>query len=143
MPAKSANFLEKNMSSELEQSDIALFSFGPEGLELLPVVTQDINTKEVLIVSYINLQALTETRQSGYACYWSRSRNSLWKKGESSGNRLKIIEIRINCEQNSFLFLVEQEGGGACHALRQNGQAHTSCYYRRLLADDYLEFVEI
>ncbi len=73
--------------------------------KLLPVVTQDVTTKEVLILSFVNKQAYNETRNSGYATYWSRSRNELWKKGLTSGDMLRIEEIRINCEQNSFLFL--------------------------------------
>lgn len=130
------------MSHELEQSLVAMFDFGPDGQKLLPVVTQDVHSKEVLIVSWVNAQALAKTRQDGYACYWSRSRNTLWVKGATSGNRLLVREIRINCEQNSFLFLVEQEGPGACHATRKDGTAHTSCYYRSLNPDGTLSLLE-
>ena len=90
--------------------------FGPDGQKLLPVVTQDFHTKEVLILSFVNKEAFDETVRSHYATYWSRSRNELWKKGLTSGDMLRIEEIRTNCEQNSFLFLVTPEGKGACHA---------------------------
>jgi phosphoribosyl-AMP cyclohydrolase len=118
--------MAKEYTSELQ------IDFGPDGKALLPVVTQDAHSKEVLILSFINREAYEETLRSGYATYWSRSRNELWKKGLSSGDLLKIVEIRINCEQNSFLFLVTPEGKGACHAKRENGDAHTSCYYRKV-----------
>jgi phosphoribosyl-AMP cyclohydrolase len=130
------------MNNNLEQSLQAQLDFGPDGSKLLPVVTQDSHSKEVLIVSFVNAMALERTRSSGYACYWSRSRNCLWEKGASSGNRLKIDEIRINCEQNSLLFLVSPEQDGACHALRRDGKAHTSCYYRRLNCDNSLSLLE-
>ena len=92
-----------------EYTDELLIDFGNDGKNLLPVVTQDAITKEVLILSFVNLEAYEETLKSGYATYWSRSRNELWKKGKTSGDMLKITEIRINCEQNSLLFLVKPE----------------------------------
>lgn len=128
--------MKKEYTSEL------LIDFGEDGKRLLPVVTQDYETKEVLILSFINEEAWKETLKSGYAVYWSRSRNELWKKGLTSGDMLKIREIRINCEQNSFLFLVAPQGKGACHAKRENGDSHTSCYYRRVTDGNTLEFVE-
>ena len=119
-----------------------MVDFGEDGKTLLPVVTQDCRTKEVLILSFINREAWEETLRSGYATYWSRSRNELWKKGLTSGDMLRVEEIRINCEQNSFVFLVTPMGKGACHAKRENGGPHTSCYYRRLDGKGGLEFVE-
>ena len=116
--------------------------FGQDGAKLLPVVTQDFQSRDVLILSFVNKEAFEETRQSGYAAYWSRSRNELWKKGLTSGDLLKINEIRINCEQNSLLFLVTPEGKGACHAKRNDGTPHTSCYYRRLLDNGALQFID-
>ncbi|MDA3881076.1 MAG: hypothetical protein PF436_11870 [Prolixibacteraceae bacterium] len=116
--------------------------FGPDDQKLLPVVTQDANSKEVLILSFINKEAFEETLRSGYATFWSRSRNELWKKGETSGDMLRINEVRVNCEQNSFLYLVTPEGEGACHAKRENGKAHTSCYYRKVDTDGFLAFIE-
>ena len=118
-----------------------LIDFGPENEKLLPVVTQDFSTKEVLILSFVNKEAFEETRISGYATYWSRSRNELWKKGLTSGDMLRIEEIRINCEQNSFLFLVTPEGKGACHAKKEDGNPFSSCYYRRITEENTLDLI--
>lgn len=125
-----------------EYTNELLVDFGPDGNNLLPVVTQDYKTKDVLILSFINKKAFEETIRSGYATYWSRSRNELWKKGLTSGDMLHIEEIRINCEQNSFLFLVTPEGKGACHAKKPNGLPHHSCYFRRLTNDGNLEVID-
>ncbi len=119
-----------------------LLDFGPDGQKLLPVVTQDSTTKDVLILAFVNQQAFEETRRSGWATYWSRSRNELWKKGLTSGDMLKVDEIRINCEQNSLLFLVTPQGRGACHAKQPDGSPHKSCYYRRIGAGDTLAEVD-
>ena len=116
--------------------------FGPDGQTLVPVVTQDSTTKEVLILAFANREAFEETLKSGLATYYSRSRQELWKKGMTSGDTLKIDEIRINCEQNSLVYLVTPEGKGACHAKRENGLPHTSCYYRRIAPDKTLELLE-
>ena len=125
-----------------EYTEELLIDFGPDGETLIPVVTQDVNTKEVLILAFANKTAFDETIKSGYATYWSRSRKELWKKGMTSGDMLKIEEIRINCEQNSLVYLVVPQGKGACHAKKEDGGPHTSCYYRRITADMKLEFVE-
>lgn len=119
-----------------------LLDFGPDGRSLLPVVTQDARTREVLILAFANREAFDETRRSGFATYWSRSRNELWKKGLTSGDMLKVEEIRVNCEQNSLLYLVSPQGKGACHAKKPDGSPHESCYYRRLGGDGTLEAVE-
>ena len=124
-----------------EYTDELLIDFGDDGKNLLPVVTQNAITKEVLILSFINLEAFKETIKSGYATYWSRSRNELWKKGLTSGDMLKIREIRINCEQNSLLFLVIPEGKGACHAKNKENLPYSSCYYRKI-NNNKLEFIE-
>lgn len=124
-----------------EYTEDLLLSFGDDGETLIPVVTQDYNTKEVLILAFANKSAFEETMKSGYATYWSRSRNELWKKGMTSGDMLKIEEIRINCEQNSLLYMVTPQGKGACHAKKEDGNPHSSCYYRRIEGDK-LGFVE-
>jgi phosphoribosyl-AMP cyclohydrolase len=127
--------MSKEYTSEL------LIDFGVDNQKLLPVVTQDFTTKEVLILSFVNKEAFDETRRSGYATYWSRSRNELWKKGLTSGDMLKIEEIRINCEQNSLLYLVTPEGKGACHAKKEDGLPYKSCYYRKINDKDSLEVI--
>jgi phosphoribosyl-AMP cyclohydrolase len=125
-----------------EYTDELLLDFGPDGKELIPVITQDYNTKEVLILAFANNEAFRETLKSGYATYFSRTRQQIWKKGLTSGDLLKIEEMRINCEQNSLLYMVTPVGKGACHARRENGLPHTSCYYRRIISGNKLEFIE-
>lgn len=125
-----------------EYTEELLISFGEDDKDLIPVVTQDYNTKEVLILAFANKEAFEETRKSGYATYYSRSRNELWKKGMTSGDMLKIDEIRINCEQNSLLYLVTPQGKGACHAKKPDGMPYKSCYYRKILDNDKLEIIE-
>lgn len=125
-----------------EYTDELLLDFGPDGKKLIPVITQDYVTKEVLILAFANSEAFEETRNSGYATFFSRTRQEIWKKGLTSGDLLKVNEIRINCEQNSLLYMVTQVGKGACHAKRENGIAHSTCYYRKILQDNRLEFIE-
>ena len=120
-----------------------MLDFGADGKELIPVVTQDYKTKEVLILAFANREAFEKTLETGYATYWSRSRDELWTKGLTSGDLLKTKEIRINCEQNSLLYLVTPLGQGSCHVKDPDGLAYSSCYYRRI--DDSqtnLEMVE-
>ena len=125
-----------------EYTNELLLDFGPDGNQLVPVITQDYSSKDVLILAYSNKAAFEETVRSGYATFFSRSRNEIWKKGQTSGDYLKVAEIRINCEQNSLLYLVVPQGHGACHALSSDGNTHTTCYYRRILPDGKLEAVE-
>jgi len=125
-----------------EHTKELLLDFGPDGKTLLPVVTQDSRTKDVLILAFVNREAFDETRRSGFATYWSRSRSELWKKGLTSGDLLKVDEIRINCEQNSLVYLVTPQGKGACHAKRPDGLPYPSCYYRRIEPDGTLALVE-
>ncbi len=125
-----------------EYTTALLLDFEADVTGLIPVVTQDLHTKEVLILSFVNREAFEETIRSGYATFFSRSRKEIWKKGLTSGDMLKIEEIRINCEQNSLLYLVTPLGKGACHAKKKDGQPHTSCYYRKISGNNKLEFIE-
>ncbi|MCD8283582.1 MAG: phosphoribosyl-AMP cyclohydrolase [Opitutae bacterium] len=105
--------------------------------DVVPVVAQDADTKEVLIVAYANKLALDTTLKEGMATFWSTSRNELWIKGKTSGDFLKIVEIRVNCEQNSLLYLVRPAGKGACHTKHAaTNLPRASCYYRRLDLQD-------
>ncbi|WP_456328828.1 phosphoribosyl-AMP cyclohydrolase [Archaeoglobus sp.] len=96
---------------------------------LIPVVVQDVRTKEVLMLAYANEEAVKLTLKTGYAHYWSRSRKKLWKKGETSGNVQKIVEVRYDCDCDALLYIVEQVGN-ACHT------GNYSCFYRRLEGDE-------
>ncbi len=110
--------------------------------DVLPAIAQDANTGEVLIVGYANQLALDTARETGMATFWSTSRNELWIKGKTSGDFLKIEEIRVNCEQNSILYRVVPQGKGACHTKNRDGVARSGCYYRRLKEDGTLEFFD-
>ena len=90
---------------------------------LIPAIAQDYATGEVLMLAYVNDEALAKTRETGKAHYWSRSRKKLWLKGETSGNFQVVKEIRIDCDSDAILLLVEQKGG-ACHT------GYRSCFYR-------------
>lgn len=127
--------MSKEYTTELQ------LDFGPDGKTLIPVVTQDTRTKDVLFIAFVNREAFDETRRSGFATYWSRSRNELWKKGLTSGDMLRVEEIRINCEQNTLLYSVTPLGRGACHAKKPDGSPYESCYYRKIRPDDSLEVI--
>ena len=96
---------------------------------LVPAVAQDWKTGEVLMVAFMNGEAWELTRATGIMHYWSRSRNKLWKKGESSGNVQEVKELRIGCENDSVLARVRQVGDAACHT------GYRSCYHRILEGD--------
>lgn len=96
---------------------------------LIPVITQSFHTGKILMQAYANKEAIEETLRSGYATYYSRSRKSLWKKGETSGNRQKIVNIKVDCDEDSLIYTVIEEGP-ACHT------GAVSCFYRNLLSDE-------
>ena len=109
---------------------------------VVPVVLQHVDTKEVLFIGYANELALQETQKTRRVVLWSTSRNELWRKGETSGDVLDLIEIRVNCEQNSLLYLVRPRRGGVCHTKDAAGQTRISCYYRRTTGGEAeLEFI--
>ena len=89
---------------------------------LVPAVAQQHDSGEVLMLAWMNAEALRETLTSGQVCYWSRSRQSLWRKGETSGHRQRLVELRFDCDRDALLLLVEQSGP-ACHTNRR------SCFY--------------
>ena len=92
---------------------------------LLPAIAQDAQTREVLMMAWINEEAFRETLETGYATYFSRSRRKLWRKGETSVCRQKIVDVLVDCDEDCVIYLVEQAGGAACHT------GHRSCFYRR------------
>jgi phosphoribosyl-AMP cyclohydrolase len=93
---------------------------------LVPVITQEFATKQVLTLAWMNREALQLTYETGHAVYWSRSRQKLWHKGEQSGHQQIIKSIRIDCDQDAVLLEVEQKGGIACHT----GRHH--CFFNKL-----------
>ncbi len=96
---------------------------------LIPAIVQDSASGEVLMLAYMNAEAWQQTLSTAVATYWSRSRNQLWVKGESSGNVQRIKEIRIDCDRDTVLLKVDQVGGAACHT------GHRSCFFCRIETD--------
>ena len=108
---------------------------GPDfvkGDGLIPAIVQDTETKEVLMLAYMNSESWEATLKTGKATYWSRSRQSLWMKGESSGNVQLVKNIFIDCDNDTILLQVEQLGGAACHT------GYKSCFYRKLDGGDFI-----
>jgi len=102
---------------------LGALAFGTEGL--VAAVAQQHDTGEILMLAWMNKDAVRETLATGRVCYWSRSRKALWRKGESSGQMQRLVEMRIDCDADAILLLVDQDGdGGACHV------GFRSCFYR-------------
>jgi phosphoribosyl-AMP cyclohydrolase len=97
---------------------------------LVPVVAQDAESGAVLMLAWMNREAYEETRRTGRACYYSRSRGRLWRKGEESGHVQEVREIFIDCDADTILLKVHQVGGAACH------EGYASCFFRRVEGDD-------
>ena len=95
------------------------------------MAVQNVDTGEVILVAYANERALEAAVASRSAVFWSTSRNELWEKGKTSGETFELIEVRVNCEQNSLLYRVRPRRGGICHTHNRSG-APRNCYYRRL-----------
>lgn len=104
--------------------------FNEQGL--VPAVVQSIETKEVLMVAYMNQEAFEKTLETGKAVFWSRSRKELWLKGQTSGNYMNVEEIRFDCDNDCLLVLVNPDGG-ACHT------GHRSCFFRKLENGELIE----
>lgn len=116
-----------NKTSNTEQQDVFdAISWNDQGL--VPAIAQDASNKKVLMMAWMNRDALAATINKGEAVYWSRSRQRLWHKGESSGHTQKIIDIRLDCDADTLLLSVEQHGGIACHTGRE------SCMYQQYSA---------
>lgn len=102
---------------------------------LIPAIAQDYKTGEVLMLAYMNQKSFDETLKSGYAIYYSRSRNELWKKGETSGHMQQVKEIRVDCDKDTVLLKVDQVGGAACH------KGYKSCFFSKI-ENNELKIVE-
>jgi phosphoribosyl-AMP cyclohydrolase len=93
---------------------------------LVPAIAQDVDTGQVLMLAWMNREAYEETLRSGRACYFSRSRQRLWRKGEESGHVQEVREVWVDCDADTVLLKVKQIGGAACH------EGYASCFFRRL-----------
>jgi phosphoribosyl-AMP cyclohydrolase/phosphoribosyl-ATP pyrophosphohydrolase/phosphoribosyl-AMP cyclohydrolase len=107
---------------EATQEQLAEVAFNADGL--VPAIAQDVETREVLMMAWMNAESLQRTLDEGRMVYWSRSRQELWRKGDTSGDRQFVREAYYDCDADCLLFLVEQEGGGACHT------GARTCFYR-------------
>lgn len=130
---------EEGTRLELDFSKLEAVAAGSPGV--IPAVAQDVESGRILMLGYVNQEALQRALADRRAVFWSTSRNELWIKGKTSGDFLKLEEIRVNCEQNSLLYLVTPAGKGACHTKNAEGVARSGCYYRRLNPEGRLEFV--
>ncbi len=110
------------------------------GEAIIPVAVQDAESKEILLIAHVNETALEYTLKHGIATFWSTSRNELWVKGATSGDKLELVDVLVNCEQNSLVYLVKLLGKGSCHTEGTDGEARFSCYYRKI-SDGKLEFI--
>lgn len=115
--------------AELDEGTAFAPRFDAAGL--VSVITTQAGTNEVLMLGYMNAEALSLTLETGIAHYWSRSRGKLWKKGETSGELQEVVELRTDCDQDAMVMVVNQTGrGAACHTGR------ASCFYRRVVVAD-------
>jgi phosphoribosyl-AMP cyclohydrolase len=118
----STTFAQRGSTQEVEEGDAFAPKFGADGL--ITCVATDAASGELLMVAHMNADALRRTIETGEAWYFSRSRQKLWKKGESSGHVQRVLELRVDCDQDCVWIKIEQHGAGACHTGRR------SCFYR-------------
>jgi phosphoribosyl-AMP cyclohydrolase len=117
-----SSFAARGSTAEVEEGLGFAPKFDADGL--ITAVATDATSGDVLMVAHMNAEALRKTVETGEAWYYSRSRKRLWKKGESSGHLQRVIELRVDCDQDALWLKVEQDGPGACHTGRR------SCFYR-------------
>ena len=117
---------------QLEEGSELVLDFSKRG-GFIPCVVQEVGDGKILMLGYVNQQALDATLEKGMATFWSTSRNELWTKGETSGDYLKIVEILTDCDQDALVYRVERQGAGACHTRDPiTGEARKSCFYRSI-----------
>jgi len=121
--------LEEGRSLQLDWSKITKIAAVCD--DVIPCAVQHADNKDLILVAYVNQRALDHSLQTGTATFWSTSRNELWEKGKTSGESYELVSVRVNCEQNSLLYLVRPRAGGICHTKNQAGDAR-DCYYREL-----------
>ena len=128
---------EKPAVRELEEGAKLLLDFtklakvGARCPAVIPVAVQHADTKEVILLAYTNEEAFRLSLETRIATFWSTSRNELWIKGKTSGNYFELVEARVNCEQNSLVYLVRPKGDAICHTHNVDGKSR-NCFYRRI-----------
>jgi phosphoribosyl-AMP cyclohydrolase len=124
---------------ELEEGPELRLNFGRfqshDGTGVMPVAVQDVDTGELLLIGHVSKAALELSLKTKIATFWSMSRNELWIKGTTSGNTLELVEVCVNCEQNSLLYRVRLQRGGACHTKDSQGKFRSGCFYRKIEND--------
>ncbi|HLF70668.1 MAG TPA: phosphoribosyl-AMP cyclohydrolase [Dehalococcoidia bacterium] len=123
-----SNQLEEGSELALNYAKLASI---PDAASVLPCAVQHADTGEVILVAYVNQQALDRSIETRSAVFWSTSRNELWEKGKTSGETFDLVEVRVNCEQNSLLYRVRPRRGGICHTKDAAGRPR-NCFYRRI-----------
>ncbi|MEM9200043.1 MAG: phosphoribosyl-AMP cyclohydrolase [Actinomycetota bacterium] len=130
--------LEEGLDVQLDFDKIG--KIGRAGHQVVPVVLQDIDSGDVLFIGYANEEAYRETLVRGSAVLYSTSREQIWHKGATSGDVLDLVEVAVNCEQNSLIYKVRKAGTGVCHTKNAEGQTRPTCYYRSVVDPDTLRF---
>ena len=115
------------MTERTSENWLSEIAWNAQGL--VPAIAQDADSGELLMMAWMNAESLAQTRATGVAVYWSRSRQRLWRKGESSGHIQDVLDIRLDCDADAILLAVRQRGDIACHTGRR------SCFYRQLNDD--------
>ncbi len=123
------NQLEESNELKLDFRKLEKAVAGSPGI--VPVAVQNADTNEVILVAYTNEQAFRKAVETRSLVLWSTSRNELWEKGRTSGETFDLVEVRVNCEQNSLLYRVRPRRGGICHTKNRKGEPR-NCFYRKL-----------
>lgn len=124
--------LEEGTELQLDFAKIA--KIAENCRDCIPVAVQNADTKEVILIAYTNERAMKRSFETRMLVLWSTSRNELWEKGKTSGETFDLLEARVNCEQNSLLYIVRPKRGGICHTKNSQGEPR-NCYYRKIDLD--------
>ena len=135
------SYAELEEGKELRLDFNKLNDIAATGKNLIPAVVQDTDSGEVLMLGYVTKEVLEIALEEGCVTFWSTWRDEVWVVGKNTGDTLRIIETRVNCEQTAILFLVRLSGGGACHTHMADGSARHGCFYRRLNSLGELEMI--
>jgi phosphoribosyl-AMP cyclohydrolase len=124
-----ANQLEEGKELKLDFAKIA--KIAEKCKDVIPVAVQNVDTKEIILVAYVNEKALNASLEQRTAIFWSTSRNELWEKGKTSGETFELLDVFVNCEQNSLVYIVRPRRGNICHTKNKAGVPR-NCYYRKI-----------
>lgn len=123
------NEIEESNRLQLDFKKLERVVEGNPGV--IPCAVQNVDTKEVILIAYVNQLALKKSIEERLAVFWSTSRRELWVKGATSGEMFELLDVRVNCDQNSLVYIVRPKSGGICHTKNEAGEAR-NCYYRSI-----------